>query len=73
MANPNFSVQPPAGKPLDSNWKEMAPKRASMADAAYRFNLENAWKGSDTSGSSGNIMRDARLKPPSWEDIIGQK
>jgi hypothetical protein len=73
MTNPRFSVNPPAGKPLDSRWKEMAPKRASMADAAYLHNLENAWKPSDGSGSTGNIMRDSRLKPPSWEDIIGQK
>lgn len=71
--NPRFSVIPPAGRQLDSKWKEMAPKRASMADAAYRFNLENAWKASDANGLSDNTMRNARLKPPSWEDIIGQK
>jgi len=51
----------------------MAPKRAAMANAAYLHNLENAWKGSDTNASGTNAMRDARLKPPSWEDIIGQK
>jgi hypothetical protein len=73
MTNPRFSVNPPAGKPLDSNWKQMAPKRAAMANAAYLHNLENAWKGSDTNASGTNAMRDARLKPPSWEDIIGQK
>ena len=73
MANPRFSVNPPAGKPLDSNWKEMAPKRSAMANAAYLHNLENGWKSSDSGGSSANIMRDARLKPPSWEDLCGQK
>ena len=72
--NPRFSVQPMAGKQLPERWKAMAPQRARDAEKAYLDALQNAWKGSDTSGFGGaNIMRDARLQPPSWEDIFGKK
>jgi len=72
--NPRFSVQPPAGRPLPERWRAMAPQRAKDANASYLDALHNAWKGSNTIGSSrANIMRDARLKPPSWEDILGKK
>jgi hypothetical protein len=52
----------------------MAPQRALDAEKAYLNALQNAWKGSDGNSSGGaNIMRDARLKPPSWRDVFGDK
>lgn len=73
MTNPRFSVEPLSGQKLPPGWQRQARQRAEMADAAYLNRLQNAWKGSDTNGSSGNIMRDCRLRQPSWEDIVGQK
>lgn len=73
MANPRFSVQPQAGQKMPPNWQQQAKARAEAADQAYLDRLQNAWKGSDTSGSSGNIMRNSRLKPPSWDDLLGEK
>lgn len=62
------------GKQLPERWKAMAPQRAKDAEAAYLNAIENAWKTSESNGSgSGNIMRDARLQPPSWEDMFGKK
>jgi len=73
-SNPRFSVQPMAGKPLPERWKAIAPQRAKDAEAAYLNALQNAWKGSNSNGSGGtNLMRDARLKPPTWDDILGKK
>jgi len=72
--NPRFSVQPMAGKPLPERWRAMAPQRAIDAEKAYLNSLQNAWKGSDANSSGGaNIMRDARLKPPSWQELLGDK
>jgi len=72
--NPRFSVQPMAGKQLPERWKAMAPQRAKDAEAAYLNALQNAWKGSDGNGSgSANIMRDARLQPPDWRELFGEK
>jgi len=52
----------------------MAPQRAIDAEKAYLNSLQNAWKGSDANSSGGaNIMRDARLKPPSWQELLGDK
>ena len=70
MANPLFSVAPPAGQPLPPNWQRQARQRATMAEAAYKHALENAWRGN---GSAPNPMHDARLKPVEWRDIIGEK
>ncbi len=61
--NPRFSVQPQAGRPLPANWQQNAPKRAAMADAAYRFNLENAWRQGHESPDP-NVARSARLSNP---------
>lgn len=72
--NPRFSVQPMAGKQLPARWSAMAPQRAKDAEATYLKSIENAWKATDINGSGcGNIMRDARLSRPRWEDILGQK
>ena len=60
MANPRFSVQPMQGQPLPSNWRENAPKRAAMAEAAYLHNLQNAWK-QGSQNADPNFMRSARL------------
>jgi len=63
-----------AGRPLPERWKAIAPQRAKDAEAAYLNVLQNAWKGSDANSSGGaNIMRDARLKPPSWQELLGDK
>jgi len=70
--NPRFSVEPMQGQKMPEKWRDNAPLRAKMADAAYKYNLENAWKGQD-SQNSGSIMRDSRLKPLQWRDIIGEK
>lgn len=48
-----------------------------MADAAYRFNLENAWRQGHESADP-NIARTARLsgnnhKPLDWGELTGQK
>jgi len=73
-SNPRFSVQPMGGKQLPERWMAEAPQRAKEAENAYLNAIQNAWKGSEGNGSgSGNIMRDARLKPPTWEDMFGKK
>jgi len=63
-----------AGNPLPERWRAMAPQRAKDAEQAYLNALQNTWKGSNANGSGGsNIMRDARLKPPSWQELLGDK
>ena len=70
--NPRFSVQPQQGQRLPDNWRENAAARARMADAAYKHNLENAWK-KGYEGTDPNVMRSARLvnngNGPTPEDI----
>ena len=44
MAN-NFTAQPPAGRPLPSNWASMASSRAQQADQDYQHRISNAWRG----------------------------
>ena len=64
MAN-NFTAQPPAGRPLPSNWQAMAPLRGRQADQDYLFALQNAWRGPLTSQNS-SMAQGARLgnQPP---------
>jgi len=64
MAN-NFTAQPPAGRPLPSNWTSLASGRAQQADDAYLFAIENAWRGPLTSQNS-SMAQGARLgnQPP---------
>lgn len=64
---------PPAGKPLGPNWQKEAKLRALTAEQHYRHTLENAWKNGSQDASEGNIMRSARLRPPSWSELVGDK
>jgi len=64
MAN-NFTAQPPAGRPLPSNWAALAPLRGQQANQDYLHKLENAWRGPLTSQNS-SMAHGARLgnQPP---------
>lgn len=73
MKNPHISVQPPAGSPLPPQWRQQAKERAQQADKNYLEALQNAWKPDAERHFSGNILQDARLKPPTWEQMFGQK
>ena len=70
--NPRFSVQPMQGQKLPDNWQQQAKMRAALAETHYQWELENAWRGQDAQ-NSGNIMRDSRLKPIQWKDILGEQ
>jgi len=61
----NFQAQPPAGRPLPSNWAAMAPLRGQQANQDYMHKLENAWRGPLTSQNS-SMAHGARLgnQPP---------
>jgi hypothetical protein len=69
--NPRFSVHPHQGQPLPSNWQQAAKERAKAADAHYLENLQNAWRSRDS--ADPNMMRQARLQPPSWDELLGKK
>ena len=62
---PNFKGNPPAGRPIPSNWQSLAKSNAIEADAAYRHQIENAWR-QPSQGDAG-LMQSARLRqqPPS--------
>jgi hypothetical protein len=70
--SPRFSVQPPQGKPLPSDWQSKAHQRAKMAETGYLHDLENAWRG-QTNAADANIMRQSRLHPPEWRDLLGER
>jgi len=71
-SNPRFSVVPQAGTPLGPNWQKEAKLRALTADQHYKYTMENAWKGNPNS-LEVNTMRAARLQPPTWSDVLGEK
>ena len=71
-ANPRFTAHPPAGRQMPKDWMRNAPAVGAAADSAYLQRLENAWKPVDRP-TSGILAKDARLSPPSWPDILGQK
>lgn len=75
MNNPRFSVQPMAGRQLPPRWKAQAPQRALEASQNYANWLENAWRGGGSPGDATdpNIMRQSRLQPPEWKDIVGER
>ena len=64
---PNFRGDPPAGRQLPSNWAAIAQANAAQADAAYRHQIENAWR-QPSQGDAG-LMQAARLRqqPPSQQ------
>lgn len=70
--NPRFSVQPQQGQPLPSDWQSKAQLRAKLAQAGYLHDLENAWRGQQNTGDA-NIMRQSRLQPPEWHDLLGER
>jgi hypothetical protein len=70
--NPRFSVQPQQGQKLPSDWQSKARQRAKMAEAGYLHDLQNAWRGHANSTDS-NIMRQSRLHPPEWHDLLGER
>ena len=67
-----FQAFPPAGRQMPANWQRDAASIGAAADANYLQRLENAWKPVDRP-STGILAKDARLSPPSWPDILGQK
>jgi len=69
----NASVHCPQGVPLPKDWKTVAQERAAAAGAHYQNTIENAWRGGHSAGSDEPLMRAARLKPVSWEQILGRK
>lgn len=70
--NPRFSVQPPAGQCLPSDWQSKAKQRAQMAEAGYLHDLQNAWRGRPDAVDP-NVMRQSRLQPPEWRDLLGER
>jgi hypothetical protein len=61
MNNPlHIQVPPIGGQQLDADWRKKAQQRAAMADAHYRYELQNAWKRGNE-GPDPNTMRAARL------------
>jgi hypothetical protein len=68
----NIRIHNHQGQPLPADWKAMAKTRAANAEASYLCSLENAWRSSHQE-QSGSFSRDARLQPPSWNDLFGKK
>jgi len=69
----NLVEVPIQGQRLPANWQEQAKHRAAMAEAAYKFNLENAWK-RGFEGNDPNTARNCRLSgQPSWQDLLGDQ
>jgi hypothetical protein len=66
----NFSAHPPQGQKLPDNWKIQAEKNRREFDEAYKRRLENQWRQPQ---QNHGIMQAARLRPPSWDDVLGQK
>lgn len=68
----HISVPPIGGQQLDADWRKKAQQRAAMADAHYKYQLENGWKRGNE-GPDPNIMRNARLssggRAPSAEEL----
>jgi len=56
----NFQSQPPAGRPLPSNWAALAPAIAASADDAYMNQLTNAWR--QPMQKHAGLMQNARLE-----------
>jgi hypothetical protein len=69
----NASVHCPQGQQLPKDWKAVAKERAAAAEAHYQNTIENAWRGGHSEGSDEPLMRAARLKPVSWEQLLGRK
>ena len=68
----NFQSQPPAGRQLPNNWAAVASVNAAQANAAYQYQLENAWRQPLQAHPLG-IMKSARLEqqqpaPPKRND-----
>ena len=70
--NPRFSVQPQQGQKLPPDWQSKAGLRAKMAETGYLHDLQNAWRGRPDAVDS-NAMRQSRLHPPEWRDLLGER
>lgn len=82
-----ISAQPIPGERLPSDWQQMAPRRAALAEASYRHRLENAWRGdgqalniiqqaslANNDAMPDQLARQARLTSPlSWNELLGDK
>ena len=53
-----FKGQPPAGRPLPRDWQAQAKSNAAQADAAYLYQLQNAWRGNR---DNETLVQSARL------------
>ena len=66
----NFQAFPPQGQPLPSDWKNQAEANRRNFDEQYKRKLSEMWKQPQ---KDHGIMQAARLRAPSWDDVIGQK
>lgn len=71
MTAPRFTAHCPQGQKLPANWQTIAKQRAMDAESQYKAAMENAWRSEPNTDT--NIMRAARLQPPRWEDLFGQR
>ena len=53
-----FKGHPPAGKALPNDWQTQAKSNAAQADAAYLYQLQNAWRGNR---DNETLIQGARL------------
>ena len=58
----NVQAHAPAGSPLPSGWKQVAPLKAQQATEDYMNRLQNAWR-QPLSRTNQSELMDARLRP----------
>ena len=66
-----FKGQPPAGRPLPNDWQTQAKSNAMQADAAYLYQLQNAWRGNrdnETLIQSSRLAGHPQPAPPKRND-----
>lgn len=69
MTNPrNITPHALQGKPLPSNWRNVAKQNAEQANAAYLNRLQNAWRNAGTNAANHLApMQAARLRSDSMD------
>ncbi|MCY2944973.1 MAG: hypothetical protein NT142_10655 [Planctomycetota bacterium] len=72
MKNPiNARVQPIGGQQLSANWSRELGDVGGNYD---RRDLASMWKNAPTTKISiENLAQNARLKPPTWQQMFGEK
>ena len=60
----NVQAHAPAGSPLPSGWKQVAPLKAQQVTQDYLDRLQNAWRHPLSRTNQSELM-DARLRPTS--------